>query len=120
MQFSDAEWKIMNVLWTRDRATARDVLEALSETAWAYTTVKTLLTRLVEKGALREAKQGNTSVYRTVVNRNKARGKALRALIDKAFDGAFAPLMAHLVDHEKLSPRDRRRLQELLDADGDQ
>ena len=52
MRLNDSEWKVMQALWGRHPATARDVLEQVErETAWAYTTVKTLLARLVEKGA---------------------------------------------------------------------
>ena len=107
----------MNVLWEHDRCTAREVLNSIADSTWAYTTVKTLLSRLVDKGALREEKQGNTSVYEAAVTRSRARGNALRALLDRAFDGAFAPLMAHLADHEKLSTKDRQRLQEILEQE---
>mgnify|MGYP002390148889 CR=1 FL=1 len=55
---SDAEWKVMRALWARHPATARELLDALAaDTGWAYTTLRTLLARLVEKGAVSESKE---------------------------------------------------------------
>lgn len=105
----------MNAVWAQSPASARDVLERVeAETGWAYSTVKTLLARLVEKGALGEHKRANTSIYEPLVTRRQARRSALRALLDTAFDGAFGSLMQHMVADEKLSKKDRRRLAEML------
>ncbi len=110
MQLSKAEWRVMNSVWGRSAATARDVLEELEEeTAWAYTTVKTILSRLADKGVLEVRKRANTSVYTPLLSRSAARRCAVHALMDRAFDGAFGPLMSFLIDDEKLSPEDRRR-----------
>lgn len=122
MKLSDAEWAVMGVVWRRGEASARDVLdETEAETGWAYTTVKTLLARLVEKGALSEHKRANTSIYGPLVTRKRARREALRSLLDRAFDGAFGSLVQHMIKDEKLPKRDRARLAEMLaelDAEG--
>lgn len=116
MQLSEAEWKLMNVLWERHPSGAREVLECVGDqTGWAYTTVKTMLTRLVEKRALQEERQGNRSLYRPLVSRSEARHQAVRSLLDRAFGGTFGSLVHHLVDEERLSAKDRRELLELLE-----
>lgn len=116
MQLSEAEWKIMNVVWSRSPASARDVLEELgSETAWAYTTVKTMLSRLVEKGALGAHKRANTSLYEPLVTRAEARRSAVKSLLNRAFDGAFGPLAQFLSEDEALSKKDRETLRTMLD-----
>lgn len=115
---SDAEWKVMNALWKRHPACVREVLEEIGEDAsWAYTTVKTMLSRLAEKGILEVEKRANTSYYSPNLTRNQARRAAVQSLLDRAFDGAFGPLMAFLVDDQKLSGKDRQRLQALLDQE---
>jgi BlaI family penicillinase repressor len=115
MQLSDGEWKIMNALWRRGSATARELLDDLrGETAWAYTTAKTMLSRMAEKGAVRERKQGNVSVYEPALSQRQARRFALHGLIDRAFDGAFGPLMQHLVAEERLGAKDRAALRRML------
>ncbi|HYC78479.1 MAG TPA: BlaI/MecI/CopY family transcriptional regulator [Planctomycetota bacterium] len=112
---TDAEWKVMEVLWTRSPATARDVHDALApETAWAYTTVKTLLDRLEEKGAVAAEMRRNAAHYLPTVTRDEGRRGALRALLDKAFGGAVAPLVHHLLREETLSRKDREELARLL------
>lgn len=114
-KLSDAEWTVMNAVWQGSPASAREVLRRThGATGWAYTTVKTLLDRLVEKGVLAVEKRGNTGHYEPLVSRPQARGSALRSLLDKAFDGAFVPLLQHLVAEERLSKRDRAELARLL------
>jgi BlaI family transcriptional regulator, penicillinase repressor len=116
MRLSDAEWTVMNAVWQRSPASARDVLERVrTQTGWAYTTVKTMLERLAEKGALRARKHGNLSLYEPLVSREQARRSALRSLLDRAFDGALGSLLQHLVAEERLSRRDREKLARLLD-----
>lgn len=115
MKLSDAEWQVMNALWAEYPATAREIIARLPRGVdWAYTTVKTMLTRLVEKGAVKEYKDGVASRYEPLLTRHKARRGALRKLVDQAFDGAFGPLMHFLVDEQHLSPQQRQELIEAL------
>jgi BlaI family penicillinase repressor len=119
LRLSDAEWTVMRAVWERPPASARDVLDrAGSETGWAYTTVKTLLARLVEKGALRMTMRGNVSLYEPRVTMRQARIAAVRALIDRAFDGTFGSLLQHLIAEEKLSAKDRAALARLIEDAG--
>ena len=94
MHLSDTEWKAMSAIWRKHPATARDVLEQVEEeTGWAYTTVKTILSRLVEKGALKVRMRANTSIYEPLVSREVARHSAVSSLLERAFDGAFGPMV---------------------------
>ena len=115
MKLTDSEWQIMKALWVHHPATAREVAEQLpDDVQWAYTTIKTMLTRLVTKKAVSERKRGNTSLYEPLVSQNKARRTALRSLIDRAFDGRVEPMMHFLVNDRELSAKERRVLMELL------
>ena len=120
LQLSEAEWKVMHAVWDCTPATARDVLDVLAdETGWAYTTVKTMMTRLVEKGALKSSMRGNTSVYEPALSRSKARTSALRGLLDRAFGGTMGSMVHFLVEEEKLSKKERREiLRRLAEEDG--
>jgi predicted transcriptional regulator len=118
MQISDAEWKVLNALWSGHPATARDVVERLpTDTDWAYSTVKTMLARLVEKGVLNADHSENAVRYSPLISRREARKNAVRSLMNRAFDGAFAPMIQFLFQDEKLSERDRAELRRLLDAE---
>jgi len=115
MKLSEAEWQIMNALWKRHPATARDLSEYLpADTKWAYTTLKTMLTRLVTKKAVSERKRGNTSVYEPLISKTKARSKAVVSLVNQAFDGTLGPLMHFLLEEKKLSKKQRKELLEML------
>ena len=114
MKLSEAEWKVMTVVWRRHPVSARGVLESLPRgTDWAYTTVKTLLTRLVRKGALKETREGQAALYTPAVSEQQARRSAVRGLMQRAF-GGYAPMLHFLLEEDELSESDRRELKRLL------
>lgn len=116
MKLTEAEWQIMKALWEEHPATAREIMERLpAGVKWAYTTIKTMLTRLVDKQVVREAKQGNTSVYDPLISQRKARLSAFRSLLETAFDGAMGPLVHFLVEEEQLTPKQKRELARLVE-----
>ncbi len=118
MQLSETEWKVMKVVWKRHPSSVRDVHGVLErETGWAYSTVKTILTRLVEKGALRVSKRANASFFEPLLSPGEAKGSALRGLLDRAFDGTFGSLVHHLLDARSLSRGEREELRRLLDEE---
>jgi BlaI family penicillinase repressor len=115
MKLTEPEWIIMNALWDKYPAKARDVVEWLPSTVnWAYTTVKTMLDRLVEKKAVGKSKRGNIGLYEPFVSRRQARRTAMRIMLDQAFDGAFGPMMHFLVEDESLSAGERKELIKIL------
>jgi BlaI family penicillinase repressor len=120
MKLTEAEWQIMNALWQKHPATARDVMDRLpAGVQWAYTTIKTMLTRLVEKQAVSEIKQGNTSVYDPLVSQQKARLSAFRSLLDHAFDGAMGPLVHFLAEEKQLSAKEKKELARILESEAE-
>ena len=115
MRLTDSEWQIMNALWERHPATAREISERLpDDNEWAYTTIKTMLTRLLGKRAVSERKRANTSVYEPLIKRDDAQRSAVATLIENAFDGAVEPFLG-FVANSTISPRQRRKLLEMLD-----
>ena len=118
MRLTEAEWQLMNALWEGHPATAREIAGRLpGEVDWAYTTIKTMLTRLAAKGAVSEDKRANASVYTPLVSREKARRSAISALLEQAFGGAVEPLLHFLAADRKLSDREKQELRRLLDEE---
>ena len=116
MELTRAEWRLMNVLWEESPLTVREISERLGPgKKWAYTTIKTMLTRLVAKGAVSEHKRSNLGFFEPILTRRKARMAALKSLVGDAFEGAFGPLAHFLVEQEALSPDERRELKRMLD-----
>jgi len=111
------ELEIMKVVWSRGDATVRDVYETLlEERKIAYTTVMTMMNVLERKGHLRKKADGRSFLYRPTRPQRQVVGSMVREFVERVFGGSAAPLLAHLVDEEKLSPEDldalARRIEE--------
>ena len=116
MKLTEAEWQIMKALWAEWPATARQVADRLGdEVNWAYTTIKTMLSRLAEKNAVKETKKGNISIYEPVLTKAGAQRSALKTLVNQAFDGAFGPLMHFLLEDKTLSKNDKEQLRRIIE-----
>ena len=116
LTISEAESRVMDVLWTRSPRTADEVVEALSgATDWHEKTIKTLLNRLMRKGALNHERDGRRYLYSPAISREDYVSQESRTLINRLFDGRVAPMLAHFREHEQLGPEDIRALRKLLD-----
>ena len=115
-RISDAEWEVMNVIWGRSPITANEVVEALAKrTEWSPKTIKTMLNRLVGKGALAYDAQGKTYLYRPKVSKNACVREESRSFMERVFDGDPTPMLAHLVKNTRLSPDDIKQLRQILE-----
>ena len=116
MQISDAEWIVMNLIWQSQPIDASQVVERLAKAnGWSPATVKTMLHRLVKKGALSHRADGKKYLYRSNVRRNDCIRKASRSFLERVFGGEAAPALLHLVKSSKLSAEEVAELRALLD-----
>lgn len=115
LKISRAELEIMQTLWRQDAQTAADVHRAVTKQKdWTLRTVKTLLSRLVEKGALNTETEGRRFRYYTIITETDYKTKAAGQFVDRIFSGRAAPLVAHLADSRGLSEDDIAELEKLL------
>jgi BlaI family penicillinase repressor len=115
-QITDAEWEVMQVLWESSPRTASEVAdEVAGRMDWHHKTVKTLLGRLVKKGALKFKEEGNRYLYRPAFPRDKYIAQESRTFLDRVFGGDAAPMLVHFVEHAELSEEDIAELRALLD-----
>jgi BlaI family penicillinase repressor len=116
MQISEAESLVMDVLWRRHPLSAEEVVAALADSQqWQEATIKTLLNRLLNKGAVRADKDGRRYLYAPVLKREDWVMGESRSLLDRLFGGRVAPLVAHFSEQRKLSRKDIADLRKLLD-----
>lgn len=116
MQISEAESVVMDVLWQRHPLGADEVVGALaSRQDWQEATIKTLLNRLLNKGAISAAKDGRRYLYSPLLEREDWVQEESRGLLDRLFDGRVAPLVAHFSKHRKLSRKDIAELRKLIE-----
>jgi BlaI family transcriptional regulator, penicillinase repressor len=116
-RISGAEYEIMEVLWRESPLTAAEVAtRAPAEKAWNIRTVKTLLARLLAKGALAHEEEGRRYLYRPAVARADYVAEESARLIDRMFGGKVTPLVAQLAARDKLSEADIAEIEALLKA----
>ena len=111
-KISEAEWEVMKVLWESSPLSASDVIEELQ---WHPKTVKTLLARLVRKGALRYREEGNRYLYRPTHPRERYVEAESRSFIARVFGGSAAPALVHFVETADLTDEDVEELRAILD-----
>jgi BlaI family transcriptional regulator, penicillinase repressor len=113
---SDAEWQVMQIVWTGRATTAAEVIAALTEaTGWRHRTIRTLLARLVDKGVLAAEPDGNRYRYRPLVSRAKCVRAASQSFLKKVFGGDAAELLVHFVRGTAISPQQLEELKRLID-----
>jgi len=113
---TDAELRLMEVLWEKGASTVSDVAEGLPKNpALAYSTVLTTLRILENKGFVRHTKDGRAFVYHPVVDREKARASAVTHLVRRFFENSPELLMLNLLDGKKISGAELRRLRQKIE-----
>ena len=113
---SEAESVVMDVLWQRHPATAEDIVAALAgQQDWQEATIKTLLNRLLNKGAIRADKDGRRYLYSPLLQREQWLSQESESLLGRLFGGRVAPLVAHFSAQRKLGKKDVAELRRLLE-----
>jgi BlaI family penicillinase repressor len=119
-RISDAEWRVMQVLWSASSGlTADEVVEALQgKVAWNARTIRTLINRLLQKKALKHEKEGRKYRYFPAVRQEQCVRQERRSFIQRVYGGTVAPMLAAFIDDAQLSPADIEELKRMLDRKG--
>lgn len=111
---SEAESVVMQVFWARGALASEDVVAALCHGKWQESTVKTLLNRLLKKGALRARKEHRRYIYSPALTRDEWLSAESHGFVDRLFGGRVAPLVSFFSQHKKLSKKDIEDLKQLI------
>jgi BlaI family penicillinase repressor len=115
-KISEAEWRVMRVLWERAPRSANEVVEALEgQTDWNPRTTKTLLGRLIKKGALGFRKIERSYEYFPKVAETACVKAESRSFLDRVYGGTVRPMLAHFIEDAKLSAAEIEELKRLLE-----
>ena len=113
---TEAEQRIMRVIWDKGEASVRDVTDALEDSyPVAYNTVLTLLRILTDKDYVKPRQDGRAFIYTPTVSRADARSRALRKMVSTFFEGSPTELAQHLIRNESLSTDELQALKNELD-----
>jgi len=112
---TEAEAAVMEVLWQSSPRSSEEVVAAVAPaTGWAEPTIKTLLNRLLNKGAISAEREGRRYLYSPVLAREAWVEQQSEGLLARLFGGRVAPLVAHFSERGRLSPADIAELKRLV------
>ena len=114
-RIADSEWRVMQVLWERGPQTANDVVDALSrQVNWKPRTIKTLISRLVKKGAVKVTEEGYRYRYSAAVDESACVRSETKSFVRRVYQGAMKPALAAFLEDADLSPEEIDDLQKIL------
>ena len=114
-ELTEGEWAIIQAVWKNEPCAAPTVQEKLeTRKNWTYSTVKTMMDRMVTKGLLKTERICNLILYRSVVTRIQAQKGEIMRTVKRAFNGALTPMMQFLLDNHKLSQKQLSELEKLI------
>lgn len=116
-RISDTEWEVMQAVWRKHPCSAQDIIARLTaaDPTWHPKTTKTLLARLVRKGALDYKQEGRAYLYRPLVTEAQCQASATESFLDRVFGGSLQPMLAHFVKRKRLSKAEIQELKKLLE-----
>jgi BlaI family penicillinase repressor len=117
IELTEAEWAIIKAVWEGEPCTAPDIRQKLwRPMRWTYSTVRTLMDRMVVKGLLKAEKECHPTLYRSAVTRKEAQQGELFYALKHAFNGALTPMVQCLLDTDRLSENELAELESLIKA----
>ena len=112
---SDSEWEVMNVLWSETPLTCREIVDRVREhKGWQKRTIRTLLDRLVDKGAIKADMERRPALYYSRLDREESIQSESQSFLNRVFAGEPASMLLHLVKNTKLDPSDIKQLKKML------
>ncbi len=111
---SDSEWQILEVLWKHPNSMMADIAAALSESGWQYTTIRTLTTRLAEKGYLTAEKEGKYYRYSANVAEADCRRAQAESMLSRVFGGSVSALVSCLASAKSVSKAEQSELEAII------
>ncbi len=113
---SESEWKVMKILWDKPNLTLKEIAASLQETDWSYTTIRTLVTRLVEKGAIAADKKSVSNfLYYPAVSENECKRKEVSRFLFRVFDGSVSMLVSTLSKDSNLTEEEQKELMSIIE-----
>jgi len=114
-ELTEGEWAIVRAVWDNEPCAAPAVQEALQKLkGWSYSTVKTMMDRMVTKGLLKTERIRNLILYRSVITKKEAQKGEIMRTVKRAFNGALTPMMQFLLDNNSLSKKELGELEKLI------
>ncbi|GAA0722384.1 mecA-type methicillin resistance repressor MecI [Clostridium malenominatum] len=114
---SESEWKVMVCLWDEPNLTLKQIADKLKDTKWSYTTIRTLVTRLMEKGII-DADKTSTSNFKyfPVAPEKECKVEETKSFLTRVFDGSISMMVSTLARQEELSRKEVEELKKIIES----
>ena len=117
VELTEAEWSVIKAVWESEPCTAPAIQEKLFKpTGWTYSTVRTLMDRMVAKRVLKAKKEGKLTIYHSAVTRRQAQHGELFYTLKHAFNGALTPMVQCLLESRDLDAAELAQLESMIAA----
>lgn len=116
-KISNAEWKVMEVLWNQSPLAPKEIVNALQAENWSYTTIMTMLSRLVKKEAVQIISKNNINLYGAAVEKENCIRQETQFLLDKVFQGSVKNLVANFLANDNLTKKEIREIRDLINQE---
>ena len=117
IELTEAEWTIIKAVWEHEPCTAPAIQQSLErQTAWTYSTVRTLMDRMVGKGLLAAIKERNVTLYSSAITKAQAQRSELLYALRNAFNGALTPMVQCLIESKDFNAEELAQLESLIKA----
>lgn len=115
INISEAEWEVMKIIWSKKEVTSKEIIENLSDKKeWKAATIKSLISRLLNKGAIGFNKEGKEYIYFAEIEEEFAVREESKSFLNRVFNGSISDLLLNFVKEEKLSKEDIDELRDIL------
>jgi predicted transcriptional regulator len=115
IELTEGEWAILTTVWENEPCAAPSVQEKLAgRKKWTYSTVKTMMDRMVAKGLLKKERIRNLFLYHSAISQKQAQSGEVMRTVKRAFNGAFTPMMQFLLDSDTFSQHQLSELETLI------
>jgi len=112
---SDSEWKVIEMLWKQPNSTVRDVVKNLEHTNWSYSTIKTMVNRLTDKGFVEvDKKVKNSFKYKAIVKEQDSKVLETKNFLQRVFDGSVFMLVSTLAKDSNLTEKEQEELMRMI------
>lgn len=116
IKLSEAEWKLMNILWAQPYLTIKMLTERLEEkTGWGKHTIITMLGRLEKKGAVSYRQAGRAKEFYALISKEKTTEEEAVSFLNRVYEGSLSLMICQLMKRDRLTKRDREELQKMLE-----
>lgn len=114
-KISDSEWEVMKIIWSKEEATANEIIDNLKgKQEWKNTTIKSLINRLLNKEAIGFRKSGKEYFYYSLISEEECIREESKSFLKKVFNGSLNEMVLNLVKSEKLTQEDINELRDIL------